>query len=148
MAFERRPSSWAVRWMSSQLWASALCSQMLIANFGMKDFSAAAGQAAEAGVDQFAEDVADAALGEVREPIDFDGGPGLEVQRGIGVVQEADDVQVPIELHLVVQAADDVHFGAARVDGFLAASENLLVAHAGSLWCSRRSERNAQKMQR
>ncbi len=42
-------------------------------------------------------------------------------------------VQIPIELHLMVQAADDVHFGAAGVDRFLTARENLLVAHQVAL---------------
>ena len=40
-----------------------------------------------------------------------------------------DQVQVPVELSLVVQAADDVHFGAAALDCFASAFEHLLVAH-------------------
>ena len=51
------------------------------------------------------------------------------MQLRIMVVQHPHDVQIPLELHLMVQPADDVHFGAAGVDGFLAASQNLLVAH-------------------
>ena len=67
--------------------------------------------------------------GEMLKPVDLDRRPALQVQLRIGVVQDADDVQVPLELHLVVQAADDVHLGAAVVDRFAAAGQDLLVAH-------------------
>src|SRR6185437_13603898 len=52
-----------------------------------------------------------------------------QVQPRIGLVQNANDVQIPLVLHLVVQAADDVHLGAAALDRLAAALENLLVAH-------------------
>ena len=102
----------------------------LVADFGMEDFRPAAGQAAEAGLDHVFEDVADVFVGEAAEPVDFDGRPGFEVQLGIGLVQDADDVEVPVVFSLVVEAADDVHLGAAVVDCFGAAGEDLLVAHA------------------
>ncbi len=101
----------------------------LVADLGMEDFGAAAGQAAEAGFDHVFEHLADGFFGQPAEPIDFDGRPGLEVQLGIGVVQQADDVDVPVVLPLVVQAADDVHLGAAVLDRLGAAGEDLLVAH-------------------
>ena len=104
----------------------------LVADFGVEDFRAAAGQAAEAGVDHVFEDLADRLLGEAAEPIDLDGRPGFEVQLGVGFVQEADDVEVPVVLALMVQAADDVHLGAAVLDGLGAAGEDLLVAHQRS----------------
>jgi hypothetical protein len=61
--------------------------------------------------------------------MDFDRRPGFEVQLRKMVVQQANQVEIPVELLLVMQAADDVHFGAAGVDRLLAAGQNLLVAH-------------------
>ena len=105
----------------------------LVADFGMEDFRAAAGEAAEAGVDHVFEDFADGLFREPAEPIDFDGRPGFEVELGVGFVQQADDVEVVVVFALVVQAADDVHFGAAVFDGFAAAGEDLLVVHQVTL---------------
>ncbi len=51
------------------------------------------------------------------------------MQLRIVIVQQPHQVQIPIEFHLMVQPADDVHFGAAGIDRFLPASQNLLVAH-------------------
>ena len=51
------------------------------------------------------------------------------MQLRIGLVQDADDVQIPVELHLMMQPADDVHLGAAVVDRFASAGQDLLVAH-------------------
>ena len=69
------------------------------------------------------------------------------MQPRIGIVHDADDVQIPLVRHLVVQAADDVQFGAAAVDRLLAASEDLLVGHDVALGRFR-SARKAQKVQR
>ena len=101
----------------------------LVADFGVEDFRAATGEAAKAGVDHVLQDFADGFLGEAAEPIDFDGRPGFEMELGIGLVQDADDVDVPIVVTLVMQAADDVHLGAAVLDRFGSAGEDLLVAH-------------------
>ena len=105
----------------------------LVADFGVEDFGAAAGKAAEAGVDHFFQHFADALLGEAAEPIDFDGRPGFEMQLGVRVVEQADDAQVVVVFALVVQAADDVHFGAAVLDGFAAAGQDLLFGHQVTL---------------
>ncbi len=51
------------------------------------------------------------------------------MQLRVGVVQDLQDVHVPVESLLVVQPADDVHFGAAVLDRLLAPRQNLLVAH-------------------
>ena len=45
------------------------------------------------------------------------------------VVQQPDDVEIPVVVPLVVQTADDVHLGRAGLDRFLAAGEDLFVAH-------------------
>ena len=102
----------------------------LVADLGMEDLGAAAGQAAQAGVDHLLEDRrGPTCLVRSSNQLISTAGPGLEVQPRIGLVQDADDVHVPVVLHLVVQAADDVHLGAAVVDRFLPASQDLLVAH-------------------
>ena len=56
------------------------------------------------------------------------------MQLGIGLVQDADDVHVPVVAALMVEAADDVHLGAAVFDGFGPAGDYLLVAHCVTLW--------------
>ena len=101
----------------------------LVAHFGMKDLGAAAGQAAEARVLHLHEDVADRTLGEMAKPVDLDRRPGLQMERRMVVVQQPDDVEIPVVVPLVVQTADDVHLGRAGLDRFLAAGEDLFVAH-------------------
>ena len=53
----------------------------------------------------------------------------LRCRLGVGLVQHADDVEVPVVLPLVVQAADDVHLGAAGLRRLGPTGEDLLVAH-------------------
>ncbi len=101
----------------------------VVAHLGMEDLGAAARHAAQAGIDQVLQDLAQRLFGQVLEPIDLDAGPALEVQLGIGLVQDANDVDVPLVRHLVMQAADDVHLGAAVLDRLAAALQDLLVAH-------------------
>lgn len=50
------------------------------------------------------------------EPVDFDSGPRLDVDLRVGFVDDSDDVDVPVEILLVMQAADDVDLG--RSGGF------------------------------
>ncbi len=100
-----------------------------VAHLGMKDFGPAPRQAAQPGGDHLFQDRADRAAGHPREPIDFDRGPGFEVQPGIRLVQDAHQVHVPLIFHLVMQAADDVHLGGAAIDRLLPASQDLLVGH-------------------
>ena len=100
----------------------------------MKNLGAAAGQAAQAGVDHSLEDRADRPAGHAAANQSIStGGPGLQVQPRIGLVQNADQVQIPVVRHLMMQPADDVHFGGAAVDRFLPAGQDLLVAHQVAL---------------
>ena len=85
----------------------------LVAHFRMKDLRPAARQAAQAGILELGENVARRPAGQAREPVPFDGRVGLQVQPGIGLVDDADDVQVPVVRQLMVQPADDVQFGRA-----------------------------------
>ena len=66
------------------------------------------------------------------------------MQPGIGLVQDADDVDVPVVLHLVVQPADDVHLGRAAIDRFLPASQNLLVGHQIALGAAQVGAKRAE----
>lgn len=79
------------------------------ADVGMKNLRATAGHAAEARVDQLLQDPAIRLLGDVTEPVDFDSGPRLDVNFGVGLVDDSDDVDVPVEILLVMQAADDMN---------------------------------------
>jgi len=63
------------------------------------------------------------------KPVDLDRRPGLQVERGICVVEQADDAQIPVVVFLVVKPAHDVHLGGARLHGLAAAGQDLLVAH-------------------
>ena len=49
----------------------------LIADFGMEDFSPAAWQATEAGVEHVVQHFANRLIGQPAEPVDFDGSPSL-----------------------------------------------------------------------
>ncbi len=79
----------------------------------LEDFRSAAGKAAEAGFLQFFEDFANRELGDASEPVDFDGGVGLQVNLGKVLADDTEDVLVPVEVLLMMQAADNVHFGGA-----------------------------------
>jgi hypothetical protein len=63
------------------------------------------------------------------EPVPFDRGPGLEVQVGVFVVNDPNDVQIPLVRLQVVQSADDVEFGRPAFSGSHGPFEDLLVAH-------------------
>ena len=101
----------------------------LVADLRMEDLGPAAREAPEASVFELDEDVAERALREVLKPVDLHWRPGLEVERRIVVVEETDDVEIPVVVFLVVEPADDVHLGAAGVNRFFAAGEDLLRLH-------------------
>ena len=82
-----------------------------IAHFGMKNLRPAARQAAQASVLEFGKNIARRPAGQTREPIPFDGRVRLEVQPRVGLVDDADDVEIPLVGQLMVQAADDVQLG-------------------------------------
>ena len=100
----------------------------LVADLGMEDLRPAAGQAAEAGVLELGEDVARRPAGQPAEPVPLDGRVRLEVQPRMRLVDDADDVEIPVVGQLVVQAADDVQLGRAAALGLGGALEDLLVA--------------------
>ena len=127
--------------------SSALCSQMRSRTSGWKISAPPPGRLPKPASTSSARISPHGLFGQVLEPVDFDRRPALQVQPRIGLVQDADDVQVPVVLHLMVQAADDVHLGAAIVDRFAPAARicsSLMAYPLGS----RRSERNAQNVQR
>ena len=51
------------------------------------------------------------------------------MQLRVGVMQDANDVDVPVVFLLMMQAADNVHLGTAVVDASCPRAKNLLVAH-------------------
>jgi hypothetical protein len=99
----------------------------------MKDLGPTAGQTPQAGIDELLENPAHGFLREMRKPIDLDAGPTLQMQRRVGIVENADQIQVPLERFLMMQTTDDVHFGAAILDRLAAPLEHLKVAHHVSL---------------
>ena len=129
VALERRPSWWASRWMRNQASASALCSQILVADLGMKNLRPAARQAAQPGFLELGQQVARRPAGQPGEPIPFHRRVGLEVQPRICLVDDADDVQIPVIRQLVVQAADDVQFRRPASVGLGGPLHDLLVGH-------------------
>ena len=44
-------------------------------------------------------------------------------------MQDANDIQIPVVILLVVEAPDDMHLGAARLNGLAAPGQYLLVIH-------------------
>jgi len=88
-----------------------------------------AGQAAQAGLPELGEEVPRRPAGQPAEPVPLDGGVRLQVQPGVGAVDDPDDVQVPLVGELVVQAADDVQLGGPAAVGLGGLLEDLLVAH-------------------
>ena len=89
----------------------------LVADLGVEDLRAAAGQAAQAGVLELGQDVARRPAGQPCEPVPLDGRVRLQVQPRMGLVDDADDVQIPVVRQLVVQPADDVQLGGAAALG-------------------------------
>ena len=100
----------------------------LVAHLGVEDLGAAAGQAAEAGVLELGQQVARRPAGQPGEPVPLDRRVRLQVQPRMGLVDDADDVQIPLVGQLVVQPADDVQLGGAAALGLGGALEDLLVA--------------------
>ena len=101
----------------------------LLADFGMEDLGAAAGQAAEPGLDQLLEHRFDRLPRDLAEPLDLDGRVGLDVDLGRGFLDPAHDVEVVAERQLVVQAADDVQLGGPAGAGLPGALDDLVAVH-------------------
>ncbi len=100
-----------------------------VTDFRMKYLCPPTGHAPQAGLDHVGQNLAIRAAGQVGEPVDFHRRPGLEMQGGKRLMQEVNQMQIPVILFLVVQPSHDVHFGATCGDRLLAAGENLLIAH-------------------
>src|SRR5690606_13905559 len=60
----------------------------LVTHLGVEDFGAAAGETPQPGLDHVLEHPADRLFGEAAEPVDLHGGPGLEMERRVGVVEQ------------------------------------------------------------
>ncbi len=82
----------------------------LATDIGIKNLCPAARQTPQPGFSHFIEDPADRLFGLFAEPPDFYWGPGFDVNLRPSFVDHADDVEIPIELLLVMQTADDVNF--------------------------------------
>ena len=95
----------------------------------MENLRPAARHAAESAGLEFFDHLADRPISEMAEPVDLHRGPRLQMQTRIRFVQDLDDIEIPFDRHLVMQAADDVHLGATVFHGLGAPFENLFVAH-------------------
>ena len=82
----------------------------LVSNFRMENLSTAARHRAQPGVNHLLQNPFGRLFGDEAEPVNFDSSPGFDVDFRTGFMQNSNDVHVPVELHLVVQATDDVNF--------------------------------------
>ena len=85
----------------------------LVAHFGMENLRAAARQTAETGVLELGQQVARRPARQPGEPVPLDRRVRLEMQTRMGLVDDADDVEIPLVGQLMVQTADDVQLGGA-----------------------------------
>jgi hypothetical protein len=88
---------WAVRWTSSHWSALGLVLADLATHALGEDLGAAAGQAAEAGVDELAQDLLVRHAELLGEVVDLDGGVGLDVDVGAQLLEHAQAVLVVVE---------------------------------------------------
>ena len=116
----------------------------LIADFGMKNLRAAAGQTAQARVLELGEKVARRPAGQPGEPVPFHRRVRLEVQPRMRLVDDADDVQIPFVRQLMVQTADDVQLGGAAALGLGGALQDLLVGHDVALFAAQVGAESAE----
>ena len=101
----------------------------LRADLLMEDLRAAARQAPQPGFLHIRDQVLRRPLGELAKPIPLHSRPCFQMQVGIRIVNDLDDVAIPFIRHLVMQAADDVQLGAASLMGLAGPLDDLLVAH-------------------
>src|SRR5882724_10971889 len=105
----------------------------LVADLGVEDLGTATREATEPSINHVFQHAANALICQPAKPVDLDGRPSLEVQLGIGFVQDADEIEIPVVFSLMMESADDMHLGTACGGGFGAAGEDLLVAHGVAL---------------
>ena len=122
----RSPSWWAVRWMSSQVWASALRGQISRADLRVEDFGPAAGQAAQAGRHQLFEDRPAPAARLIWAKWSISTAvQAFRCRRGKAACRSRIMPRYQSNVFARMHAADDVQFGAAGVGRLLAAGEDL-----------------------
>ena len=118
-----------------------------IADFGMENLRAAAGQTAEAGFLELGEQIARWPARQPGEPVPFHRRVRLEMQTRMRFVDNADDVQIPFIRQLMVQTADDVQLGGAATVRLGGALQHLLVGHDVALFAAQVGAK-VQKVQR
>jgi hypothetical protein len=101
----------------------------LTAHFGVENLCSATGETPQPRFDHILQHPADGFLSEPAEPVYFNRRPSLEMKVRIRIVQELDNVTIPIVLRLVMQPTDDVHLCASGRDRLLASRQDLLVVH-------------------
>ena len=100
-----------------------------IANFGVEDLGTPTRKTAQARFFEFLKDVTHWPFGKPFEPFPLYRSKSLKMQIGVFLVHDAYDIEVPIVRHLMMQTANDVHFGCAPAFGFLGTMKNLFIAH-------------------
>ena len=90
----------------------------LFANRLVEDLRPAARQAAEPRLSHLLQRPLVGLLGQMGEPVDFDSGPGLDVNLRPCFMDDPDQIHIPVELLEMVQPADHVDLGRATRFGF------------------------------
>ena len=101
----------------------------LVPHLGMENLRTATGHASQTGISQILKNPLDRFLGLEFKPIDFNCRPTLQMDLRIFLVEQFDDVAVPLVRFLMMQTTDDVHFGASVLRRFLTAGQDLIVVH-------------------
>jgi pimeloyl-ACP methyl ester carboxylesterase len=79
-----------------------------VADLWVEDLGAAAGQTAQTCLLELGQQLPCGATGQSLEPVPLDGSVSLEVKSWVSLVDDADNVQIPLIGELMVQPADDV----------------------------------------
>ena len=101
----------------------------LIPHLGMEYLGSSTRHAAKSRVSKILQDPTDRLLRLKLKPIDFDGRPPLQMNLRVILIQELNDVAIPLVGLLMMQTAHDVHLRASVISRLLTAGKNLLVTH-------------------
>ena len=101
----------------------------LLADFRVKDFGTAAGQAAEPGLDQLVEHLLDRLARDFTKPLDLHGRIRLDMDFGSRLADPVHDVDVISKRQLMVQASHDVQLGRPAGTGLRRALDDLAAIH-------------------
>src|SRR5262249_4493332 len=101
----------------------------LLAHLRVEDLRAAARERTEPGRFHLREQLSGWPLREPLEPVPLDRSPRLQVQVRARAMDILDDAEIPLIWQLVVEAANNVKFGAALLRRLAGTVQNLLVAH-------------------